>query len=97
MISRWLNTLARTLLRLSMLAIGLVIGLAALVMGLLLTVGLVGWALLRGRRPVPVQAFRWRGVPRPGSRPGAAAEVVDIEAYEVAQPHAAAARPLIER
>lgn len=93
MILRWLNTLARTLWRLSMLAVGLLIGLAALLTGLLLTVGLVSWALLRGRKPTSVQGFRWRG----RQVPGAAAEVVDVEAHEVAQPQAATARPLIER
>ncbi len=92
MIFRWFNALARTLMRLALLLVGLVIGLAALVTGLLLTVGLVGWALLRGRKPAKVQGFRWRGV----ARPGGAAEVVDVEAHEVRQPHAAAARPLID-
>ena len=82
MISRWLQAVSRTVLRLLLLAVGAAVGLLALVLGLLFTVGLVGWALLRGRRPVRMQSFRWRGVPQPGGAPDRA-EVIDIEAREV--------------
>ncbi len=72
-----------TVLRLLLLAVGAVVGLATLALGLLLASGLVAWALLRGRRPVLNQAFRWRG-PRPGAggrvAPG---EIVDAEVREV--------------
>lgn len=82
MISRWLHAVSRTVLRLLLLAVGAAVGLLALVMGLLFTLGLVGWALLRGRRPPRMQAFRWRGVPQPGRAPERT-EVIDIEAREV--------------
>ena len=71
----------RTLFKLVLLAAGAVLGLFALAAGLLLTAGLVGWALLRGRKPLQVQGFRWRGMPRPGASPSG--EVVDVEAREV--------------
>ena len=76
-----LKRLLRTLLKLLLLAVGAVLGLFALAFGLLLTAGLVLWALVRGRKPVQVQTFRWRGMPRPGARPFG--EVVDVEAREV--------------
>jgi hypothetical protein len=76
-----LKRLLRTLLKLVLLAVGAVLGLLALAFGLLLTAGLVLWALVRGRKPVQVQTFRWRGMPRPGATP--AGEVVDVEAREV--------------
>ena len=82
MISRWLHAVSRTVLRLLLLAVGAAVGLLALVMGLLFTVGLVGWALLRGRRPAPLPSFVWRGSSRP-PRPAGAADVIDIEAREV--------------
>jgi hypothetical protein len=82
MSSRWLHDVSRTVLRLLLLAVGAAVGLLALVMGLLFTLGLVGWALLRGRRPVRLSAFRWRGAPQPGRATGRA-EVIDIEAREV--------------
>ena len=65
---------------------------------LLLTAALVGWALLRGRKPVQVQTFRWRGMPRPGATPSG--EVVDVEAREVGRDSAdrvPAERALVDR
>ncbi|MEN9628568.1 MAG: hypothetical protein RJA10_1795 [Pseudomonadota bacterium] len=76
-----LKAVLRTLMKLLLLAVGAVLGLVALAFGLLLTAGLVSWALLRGRKPVQVQAFRWRSMPRPGATPSG--EVVDVEAREV--------------
>ena len=87
-----MHALFRTLFRLLLLVVGAVLGLVALAVGLLLTAGVVTWALLRGRKPVRVQAFRWQGMSPPGRAP--AGEVVDIEAHEVREP---AARVLGER
>lgn len=58
----------------------------ALLLGLVLTVGIVLWALLRGRRPGPVN-LRWGYVPRARGfgrpmRDG----VVDVQAREVPGP-----------
>ena len=97
-----LKGLLRTLLKLLLLAVGAVLGLLALAFGLLLTAGLVVWALVRGRKPVQVQAFRWRGMPRPGATPSG--EVVDVEAREVGRDRdregadrVPAARALVDR
>lgn len=94
-----LKDLPRTLLKLLLVAGGAVLGLVALAVGMLLALGLVLWALLRGRRPEKVQVFRWRGMPRGAARPPA--EVVDIEAREVRTepgPHRAdAANARLER
>ena len=87
-----MHALFRALFRLLLLVVGAVLGLFALALGLLLTAGVVSWALLRGRRPVRVQGFRWQGMARPGRAP--AGDVVDIEAHEVREP---AARVLGER
>jgi hypothetical protein len=87
-----MHALFRALLRLLLLVVGAVLGLFALAFGLLLTAGVISWALLRGRKPVRVQSFRWQGMARPGRAP--AGEVVDIEAHEVREP---AARVLGER
>ena len=76
-----LKRVPRTLLKLLLLAGGAVLGLVALAVGMLLALGLVVWALVRGRRPEKVQVFRWRGKPRGAATPPA--EVVDIEAREV--------------
>ena len=92
-----LNRLAAGLVtgvvRVALLAAGAVAALAAMLLGVVLATGLVGWALLRGRKPVVRQAFVWPGraarVP-----PQAAAEVVDIEAREVPE---SAAPPLPRR
>lgn len=60
--------------------------LGALVLGLLLGSGVVLWALLRGRRPGPVN-IRWGRMPgaRGFGRPPAG-EVVDVQAREVSDP-----------
>lgn len=79
-----LRGLLRTLLKLVLLAVGALLGLMALALGLLLTAGLVSWALLRGRRPGTVKTFRWRGMPQPGATRWT--EVVDVEAHEVRDP-----------
>jgi hypothetical protein len=97
-----LKSLFRALLKLLLLAVGALLGLLALGFGLVLTAGLVGWALLRGRKPLQVQSHRWRGRPWPGATPSG--EVVDVQAHEVGRerhPESAdrvpAARALVER
>jgi hypothetical protein len=77
-----LQSLVRTLFRLALIVGGAMVALAALVMGLMLTVGLVSWALLRGRRPSAQQSFVWRGRKGPG-RPSAGTDVVDVDVHEV--------------
>jgi hypothetical protein len=60
--------------------------LGALLFGVMLASGVVLWALLRGRRPGPVN-IRWGRMPgaRGFGRP-AAGEVVDVQAREVSDP-----------
>ncbi|MBK7262685.1 MAG: hypothetical protein IPI03_12810 [Rubrivivax sp.] len=71
-------------------------GLAALSLGLLLSLALITWALLRGRKPVlRAQAFRWRGT-SPRGRSAPPLDVVDIDAREVS-PDAVAPSTRIER
>lgn len=73
------------LLRLVLVAVGLVFGLLALLFGLVLAFWLIVWSLLRGRKP-QVKRFRMRpsqpfgGM---GGRRAPAGDVVDIEAREV--------------
>lgn len=67
---------------------GFILMVGALLVGLALAAGLTLWALLRGRRPPPVQ-FRWRGGMARGTRAGQAAppraqgEVVDVQVREI--------------
>ena len=75
-----------TLLNAVLLAGGMLLMLGALLLGLLLATGVLLWALLRGRRPGPVN-LHWGRMPRPrgfGPRPGG--EVVDVQAREVDGP-----------
>ena len=60
--------------------------LGALLLGLLLATGVVGWSLLRGRRPGPVN-IRWGRMPgaRGFGRPPTG-EVVDVQARDVSDP-----------
>jgi hypothetical protein len=67
------------LLRLLMIAIGLVFAAVLLGAGLVFTVLLVGWSLLRGRRPSRVQFRVHPGFDAPPGR----GEVVDVQAREV--------------
>ena len=74
------------LFRLAAVLVGAAVALGLLLLGLLLTAGLIAWSLVRGRRPrvqrfrvdprQPFGGFRPRG-------PAANAEVVDVEAREV--------------
>jgi hypothetical protein len=79
---RAVSAVIRTILLVS--ATLLVLG--ALLVGLLLASGVVLWALLRGRRPGPVN-IRWGRMPgaRGFGRPPAG-EVVDVQAREVSDP-----------
>ena len=65
---------------------GMLLVLGAMILGLMLAVGVMLWALLRGRRPGPVN-LRWGSMPgagRFGPRPGG--EVVDVQVREVDGP-----------
>lgn len=75
--------LATGVVRVLLLAAGAVAALFAMLLGLVLATGLLGWALLRGRKPVVRQAFVWPGR---ATRVPPGAEVVDIEAREVPEP-----------
>jgi len=79
--------LATGVARVLLLVAGAVAALFAMLLGLVLATGLMGWALLRGRKPVVRQAFVWPG--RAARVPPA--DVFDIEAREVPEP---APRPL---
>jgi hypothetical protein len=67
-----------------------VVLIGTLLLGLVLAVGIVLWALLRGRRPGPVN-LRWAsrrrssGIGRPANC-DIAGEVVDVQAHEVQGP-----------
>jgi len=80
-----LRRVGSALLRLALLLAGLVFMLAALVAASILAVGLLAWALLRGRRPAPgvFQAYYQRA--RRRQRPGSEPLVVDVEAVEVVE------------
>jgi hypothetical protein len=77
-----LAQLARALLKMALGLFGLVLLLGALMLGLLLALGIVIWARLRGRRAAPgvfTAAFQ-KARRRPGVPVG---EVVDVEVREV--------------
>ena len=76
-----------TLLRLTLVAAGLVFAALLLVFGLVAAIALVGWNLLRGRRPAwrfqVNRGGKWpsaahRGTARPDPR-----DVVDVEVREI--------------
>jgi hypothetical protein len=70
-------------LRAILVVASIVLMIGALLLGLVVAAGLVCWALLRGRRPGPVN-LRWGTTamsPRP--RQASAGEVVDVQAREV--------------
>lgn len=78
------------LLRIVLLLSATVVMIVALLLGLVLATGVVLWALLRGRRPGPVN-LRWGRMPRAGgfgrqSDGDMAGEVVDVQAREVQGP-----------
>lgn len=66
--------------------VGFVLMVGALLLGLVVAVVAVLWALLRGRRPPPVR-FEWRQATtrawRPASGRPPADEVVDVEVREI--------------
>lgn len=90
-----LKLAAAAVLKLMLLVAGFVFMLSALLAAGLLALGLLTWALLRGRRPAPgvFQAYYQRA--RRRQRPGSDAMVVDVEAVEITQsaPRVAASQP----
>ena len=75
------------LLRVVLLISATVLMIGAMLLGLVLASGVVLWALLRGRRPGPVN-LRWGHMPRArgfAQRPPRG-EVVDVQAREVDGP-----------
>jgi hypothetical protein len=83
--SLWQRTVS-ALLRIVLLISATVLMIGAMLLGLVLASGVVLWALLRGRRPGPVN-LRWGRMPRDGGfgRP-MDGEVVDVQAREVSGP-----------
>ena len=83
--SLWQRTVA-ALLRIVLLLSATVLMIGAMLIGLVLASGVVLWALLRGRRPGPVN-LRWGRMPRAGGfgRP-MDGDVVDVQAREVDGP-----------
>jgi hypothetical protein len=84
--SSWLQRLGASVLRLVLVLGAMLLMLGMLVLGILVATGVVLWALLRGRRPGPVN-LRWGPMPRPpGFRRTPPGEVVDVQAREVDDP-----------
>lgn len=88
--STFLSRVVSALLRLVVVAVGLVFGLLAIVLGLVLAFWLIVWSLLRGRKPQvkrfrvnPSQPFGGMGGGMGGGRRAPAGDVVDVEAREV--------------
>lgn len=66
---------------------GMLLMLGAMMLALMLAAGVVLWALLRGRRPDPVN-LRWGTMPRPpGFGRRTDTEVVDVQVREVDGPN----------
>ncbi|MEO8278182.1 MAG: hypothetical protein ABI564_00745 [Ideonella sp.] len=93
-----------TILRTALVLFGLVVVAVVMVVGAVLGVALISWALLRGRSAPPL-AFRWngpvdwrRGGRRQAGDAPADADVVDIEARELAgeAPSAASEPPRLD-
>jgi hypothetical protein len=85
--SLWRRTVA-AFLRIVLLLGATLLMIVALLLGLVLATGVVLWALLRGRRPGPVN-LRWgSSMPRPRGfgRAPPRGEVVDVQAREVDGP-----------
>lgn len=85
----FLRRLPMLLVRVVLVLVGLVFTLGLVAVGLVAGTALVGWALLRGRRPQGVRFDMRRGGVFDGTvrrRATAPAEVVDIEAREVIDP-----------
>ncbi len=77
---------ATALLRIVLLLGATLLMIGALLLGLVLATGVVLWALLRGRRPGPVN-LRWGRMPRAGAfYRQSSADVVDVQVREVQGP-----------
>jgi len=75
-----------SLLRIVLLVGATLLMIGALLLGLVLATGVVLWALLRGRRPGPVN-LRWGRMPRAGAfYRQSDADVVDVQVREVQGP-----------
>lgn len=82
-----LTRVATAVLRAGLALFAMLLMIGALVLGIAVAAGVVVWALLRGRRPGPVN-LRWGTgrMPRPGAhRP--AGEVVDVASREIDPKH----------
>ena len=86
-----LQRMLSALWRFALVVGGMLLMLAALMLALVLASGVLLWALLRGRRPEPVN-LRWNTVPRRsgfGRRAsGEVVEVVDVQVREVREAQA---------
>jgi len=82
--SKW-GRASSVVLRTTLALASIVLMIGAMLLGLVLAAGIVCWALLRGRRPGPVN-LRW-GSTAMSRRPrqASAGEVVDVQAREVDQ------------
>jgi hypothetical protein len=77
---RFVRGLAAGVLRVGVLALGALAAVTALVLGLVMAMALVVWALVRGRRALPPNVFVRRGR---GARASPAAEVIDVQVREL--------------
>jgi Flp pilus assembly protein TadB len=80
----FVSRVVSALLRLVLVAVGLVFGLMALLAGLVLALWIIVWSLLRGRKP-QVRRFRMKPTSAFGGmgRRAPQGDVVDIQAREV--------------
>jgi hypothetical protein len=80
-----LARLLRALLKIALGLVGFVLLLSALFVGLMLALGIVIWARLRGRRAAPgvFTAAYQKARRRPSARAAPTGQVVDVEAREV--------------
>lgn len=81
------------LLRVLLFAAAFIFMLAALLAGAVLALGVVVWALLRGRRPAPGILHAYYQRARRRQRPGDERVVVDVQAVEVPAARLDDARP----
>ena len=80
-----LQRIGSTLLGIVLALSAAVLMIGAVLIGLVVAGGIISWALLRGRRPAPVN-LRWGMPRRTGFGRPAQGEVVDVQAREVDNP-----------
>lgn len=87
-----IDRFAATLLRIVVAMIGLVMFFGVLLVGAVVAIFVIAWALLRGKRITPLhfawrRSTRWSGRPQQPGQPGQSrptlGEVVDIDAREI--------------